>query len=140
MGYKSPNKLSIFVGGASFSPVDATTYYFSAFPASTPSTTILGHQIAVPQNGIIASAIITIFSGTAAGTNEAWEIYVRVNDTTDYLIASVSAAASNRFWRNNSLSIPITTSDFFCIKMICPTWATNPDGCRVMGTIGVNIE
>ena len=140
MGYKTPAKLCFSVGSSGFNPIDATTYNFSSYHASTPSTTIIGHQMVVPQNGTICCVDVTGFAGTVTGTNEALSLYVRVNDTTNYLVETVSAATVNRFWRNTNLNIPITTTDTFCLQLICPTWVTNPESLRFMGILVVNIE
>lgn len=65
------------------------------------------------------------FSGTA-GTSEDWSFYVRLNNTTDYLIATVGQAQSERIFSNAALSISVSAGDYIEIKMVNPTWATNP--------------
>jgi hypothetical protein len=49
-----------------------------------------------------------------------------VNNTTDYLIETIGASASERIFNNESLNIPVVSGDYFEIKAINPTWVTNP--------------
>jgi len=53
-------------------------------------------------------------------------MYVRVNNSTDYLIATVSAATNERVFSNAGLSIPLAVGNYIEIKCIPPVWATNP--------------
>jgi hypothetical protein len=61
-----------------------------------------------------------------AGTNQAWSLYIRKNNTTDYLIATLSVATNERVFSNAGLSISMVTGDYFEIKGVQPTWTTNP--------------
>jgi hypothetical protein len=73
----------------------------------------------------ITRAEIYCYSGTA-GTAEAWSLYIRKNNTTDYLIKTLSVAANERIFTNEALDISIVENDYIEIKGIQPTWATNP--------------
>lgn len=106
-------------------PADATTYYFSNFNAAPQSASSTIHQITIDRTCTLASININSVTGTA-GSNEAWSLYVRVNDTTDTLIATVSSTAQGRVWANSTINISLTSGDKIIIKSICPTWATNP--------------
>ena len=77
------------------------------------------------KSGTIKIAEVYCYSGTA-GTAEAWSLYVRLNNTTDTLIATLSVSASERVFSNAVLSIPVVAGNYFEIKSIQPTWATNP--------------
>ena len=105
------------------SPADAATVYFGQIPRA-PSTVGLS-KVYIREPGIIKAANILAQSGTA-GTAEAWSLYIRVNNTTDTLIATVSAATAERVWSNSALSITVNAGDYFEIKSVQPTWATNP--------------
>jgi len=74
---------------------------------------------------VIKRAEIYCYSGTA-GTNQAWSGYIRLNNTTDTLISTLSVATSERIFSNSALSIAVVAGDYFEIKFINPTWATNP--------------
>jgi hypothetical protein len=107
------------------SPADATTYFWGA-TATVPITTSAQRKVYIRRTGTIRSAeYYTIALGTA-GSNESLSIYVRVNDTTDYLIATVSASTAERDFSNAAINITVIAGDFIELKMVCPTWATNP--------------
>jgi hypothetical protein len=118
MGY------TINVQALTSSPTDAQTVYFGMLPKA-PTTTVNTSKIYIRKAGTLKIAEIYCYSGTA-GTNEAWSLYVRKNNTTDYLIATLSVATSERVFTNSSLSIAVAAGDYIEIKGIQPTWATNP--------------
>lgn len=108
----------------SSSPADGVTTYFGMNPV-VPTTTAATSKVYIRKAGVIKIAEIYCYSGTA-GTNENWSLYVRLNNTTDYLIATLGAATNERVFSNTSLSIPVVAGDYFEIKSVQPTWATNP--------------
>lgn len=116
--------LTINVQALTSSPVDAQTIYFGMLPKA-PVTTGAISKIYIRKAGTIKHAEIYCYSGTA-GTAESWSLYIRKNNTTDTLIATVAAATNERIFTNGSLSIPMAAGDYFEIKAINPTWATNP--------------
>lgn len=106
------------------SPVDAQTIYFGNLPKA-PVTTAGTSKVYIPKSGTIKRAEIYCYSGTA-GTNQAWSLYVRLNNLTDTLISTLSVATNERVFTNSSLSISVVAGDYIEIKSINPTWATNP--------------
>lgn len=110
------------------SPADGATVYFGVLPKA-PVTTAGQSKIYVRKAGKIRRAEIYVYSGTA-GSNENWSLYIRVNNTTDYLIQTVGANTSERVFSNTSLNsgngISLSAGDYFEIKGVQPTWATNP--------------
>lgn len=106
------------------SPADGQTIYFGQLPKA-PVTAAATSKIYIPRNGTIKRAYIYCYSGTA-GTAENWSIYIRANNTTDTLIETIGASASERIFNNEALSIAVTTADYIEIKGVQPTWATNP--------------
>ena len=116
--------LTINVQALTSSPVDAQTIYFGMLPKA-PVTTGAISKIYIRKAGTIKHAEIYCYSGTA-GTAESWSLYIRKNNTTDTLIATVAAATNERIFSNSSLSIAMAAGDYFEIKAINPTWATNP--------------
>lgn len=106
------------------SPTDAQTVYFGQLPKA-PVIAAATSKVFIPKAGTIKVGVVYCYSGTA-GTNESWSLYVRVNNTTDYLIGTVSAATSERIFSNSSLSISVNVGDYIEIKSVQPTWATNP--------------
>lgn len=115
---------TINVQALTSSPADGATVFFGLLPKA-PVTTGGNSKVHIRTAGTITAANIYTFSGTA-GTNEAWSLYVRKNNTTDTLIQTVSLATSERVFSNSSLSISVVAGDYIEIKGIQPTWATNP--------------
>ena len=106
------------------SPVDNQTIFFGMLPKA-PVTTGGQSKIFIRKPGLIKAAEIYCFSGTA-GTAEAWAMSLRLNNTTDTLIASVAAATQERIFNNGALNVAVVPGDFFEIKCVNPAWATNP--------------
>jgi hypothetical protein len=106
------------------SPADAATIYFGNLPKA-PTTTANISKVHIERSGVIRRANVYCYSGTA-GTAENWSLYIRVNNTTDYLIETIGASASERIFNNETLNIPVVEGDYFEIKAINPTWVTNP--------------
>lgn len=98
------------------------------------TTTAGSVKVRVPKSGTIKGAYVHSFS-TTAGTGEAWPAYVRLNNSSDTLIDTVSLAAGEREWKNASLSIPVVADDYIEIKFVNPAWATNPANMTVGGHI-----
>lgn len=115
---------SINVQALTSSPVDAQTIYFGMLPKA-PTTTANISKIYIRQAGTIKRAEIYCYSGTA-GTNEAWVMNIRLNNTTDTQIASVAVATNERVFSNTGLSIAVNAGDYVEIKAVNPTWVTNP--------------
>lgn len=106
------------------SPADGATIYFGNLPKA-PVTTANISKVYIPRVGSIKRAEIYCYSGTA-GTAENWSCYIRLNNTTDTLVQTIGAATNERRFNNSSLSISVVAGDYIEIKMINPTWATNP--------------
>jgi hypothetical protein len=115
------------------SPVDGQTIYFGTLPKA-PVTTSGQSKIYIRKAGTIKIAEIYCFSGTA-GTAEAWSLSIRKNNTTDTLVATVSAATSERVFSKTDLAISVAVGDYIEIKLVNPTWATNPLTCIFGGFI-----
>jgi len=89
---------AINVQALTSSPVDAQTVYFGMMPKA-PITTANISKVYVRAAGTITRAEIYCYSGTA-GTNQAWSLYVRKNNTT----LGLSASAAIR--RVDKLTVP----------------------------------
>lgn len=115
---------SINVQALTSSPADGQTVYFGMLPKA-PITTANVSKVYIRKAGTLKVAEIYTYSGTA-GTAENWSLYIRKNNTTDTLIATVGAATNERVFSNVSLNISVTSGDYFEIKSVNPTWVTNP--------------
>ena len=117
-------------------PAASTTYYFGnapQIPGVTPTLTL----ITVPIRGPVLVAHIDIVTIGLASA-ETGSIYLRVNDTTDYLISSAVT------WNTLHSSITNTTfpltddgelapTDYVEIKVVTPAWGTLPTNVRYFG-------
>lgn len=106
------------------SPLDGAINYFGNMPKA-PVTGAANSKIYIRKAGTIKIAEIYTYSPTA-GSAEAWSMYVRLNNTTDTLIATLSVSANERVFSNTGLSIPVAVGNYIEIKIVNPTWATNP--------------
>lgn len=117
-------------------PVDNASYFFAGFTANTsPTSSGNGGLFYAPFAGVIKWADVYTNSNGAAGTSENISFYIRVNNTTDYLIGTVGLASGIRRYTNHAMNVTLAENDYFEVKMLCPTWATNPSNVRIMGTI-----
>ena len=120
-------------------PTDGTTRYFGGMavaPAATSST----QQLYIPFAGVIKKVYLFGYVGTV-GTNESIDLYFRLNDTSDYLIgagdASVNELPVSTTALNSGNGVTVAAGDYFEIKIVYPTWATNPANIRWSGVVFV---
>lgn len=123
-GVNGVTRYAINVQALTSSPGDGATVYFGMLPKA-PTTTANISKVYLRSAGTIKRAEIYCYSGTA-GTNENWSLYIRKNGTTDTLIATVGANTNQRIFSNSNLNIAMADGDYFEIKSVQPTWATNP--------------
>lgn len=115
---------TIHVQALTSSPTDGQTVYFGTLPKA-PVTAAATSKIYIRKGGTIRAAQIYVYSGTA-GSNQAWSLYIRKNNTTDTLIATLSVATNERVFSNTGLGIDVVAGDYIEIKGVQPTWGTNP--------------
>ena len=115
---------TLHVQALTSSPADGVTVYFGQMPKA-PITTANINKVFIPKSGTIKRAQIYCYSGTA-GTAENWSLNIRLNNTTDTLIETIGASASERIFNNESLNIAVVAGDYIEIKSVQPTWVTNP--------------
>jgi len=117
----------------SVNPADASTYY-CGYQLNCSTTQGLQSKMYLVKAGIIRAAEITISTaGATNGTNEDISCYVRLNNTTDTLIATVGTTDQDRQFRNASLAITVAAGDYVELKCVYPTWATNPLSVKIGG-------
>ena len=134
-GPAGPSNYSLNVMAASLATLtDAVTYYFGALAGLVPSSSAALARLYIPKTGTIKVAYIMTRAVTA-GTAEDISMNIRVNNTTDTLIQTVGLAASVRVFFNTGLNISVVQGDYIEIKMVCPTWVTNPATMAVGGVI-----
>lgn len=129
-----------FGNGSSRDPADATTYYTGMVQAlnAMSSTTVL--RTYCPRAGTITGAYLYFLF--TAGSAETSNLYIRVNNTTDYLISSsvvLNSATAQFIVTNSSINIPVSAGDYISLKWVTPTWVTNPTTVSISATITVDL-
>lgn len=120
----------LYVGATGANFADNATLYFGqnmAAPAAVSTRRVYFRRACR-----IIVANINMYS-PVAGTNEALSLYIRLNNTTDTLVSTLSVATNERIFVNTSLSIAIVSGDYIEMKLVCPVWATNPTGSIIGG-------
>ena len=111
------------------SPADATTYYIG--PSSTLiATTEANRRWQFPYATTIRTLSIAL-GQTSAGTSEAVSVYLRnLTAGTETLVGTFTSnftAGTAAFFNFSGLNISIpNTTDNWTLKIVTPTWATNP--------------
>jgi hypothetical protein len=121
-----PAGYTIQGSAASHNPTDGTTYYIGTASAAAPTTTAGIVRMYIPRAGTITSAYVFCSANGTAGSNQAWVMNIRLNNTTNTQIASVSATTAQRVWSNTALAITVAQGDYIEIQSVSPTWTTNP--------------
>lgn len=134
-----PKGYAFICGFNTYSPLDATTYYFGLPLTTTLITTINLRKIKIPKAGTITKISIRLNVATILGTSEASTLYIRLNNTTDYEINAIMDMSATIYSAlNTTISIPVIADDEIELKWITPTWATNPTG--VSGNILIYLD
>jgi hypothetical protein len=96
--------------------IATTTPYYFGNQARAITTTADVSKVYIPKSGTIKKAYITLTSGTT-GTITSITVNVRVNNTTDYLVATSTANTVFRTFNNNSLAINVSEGDYIEMKV-----------------------
>lgn len=134
--YAEPGGYTITVhAGNQATTTDSQTRYFGSITWE-PQTTAATQRVYIPKAGTIVAAYIFAHAATA-GSNESWSMYIRKNNSTDTLIATVAASTQQRVWSNTALSISVAQGDYIEIKSVQPAWVTNPANVAYGGVIWI---
>ena len=122
------------VGGLIPNTSDGFTYYLGSIYEANLGTTVAYQRMYCPRAGTIKAAYIFWRAGTA-GTGENVSMYIRLNNTSDTLIATVGDTEAIKVFSKTDLSIAVAQGDYIEIKMVSPTWATNPANVYLGGVV-----
>ena len=127
--------LALTVGGGLIpTPSDGSTYYFGGpYVASVGSTADI-RRMYCPMAGTIKVAYIFWYADFA-GSGENVSMYIRLNNTSDTLIATIGNTDDKKVFSKTDLSIAVVQGDYIEIKMVSPTWATNPLNVYLSGVV-----
>lgn len=116
-----------------------TTFNFGGHYGSAPIATGSGEfavRMYVPRTGTITKCYINFIHSAVASaeTSSAW---IRVNNTTDYLINnSINNAGWQTFFNNTALNIAMSAGDYFWIKWTSPaSYVTSPVQFGIMADV-----
>jgi len=122
------------LGQASIVMLDATTYFIG----------VAGWDVAeaqLPALRIMKSGSIKMarmgWKSTAAPSSESVSVYLRKNASTDTLIGTIGDVNTVKYFENVSLDIAVSAGDSINLKIVCPTWATNPGTVAFGGHIWI---
>lgn len=124
---------ALHVQALAASPLDGETIYFGGL-IDAPSTTAALRRVYVTKAGTLKVAYV-FSTCSVSGTDEAWPLSIRLNDTSDTAVASVSAATTERVWSNAALSIAVVPGDYFEMKLVNPTWLVAPTLVAFSGSV-----
>lgn len=120
-------------------PLDNQTYYLLTGAISTYTTSPNIPPAFVAGNpGWVSWAAVCVES-VSLSTSTVSAIYLRKNNTTNYVIASAVNTSISPYTAVRDFvptDIPFTDDDFFQVIWITPTWVTNPQNVRITVTIG----
>lgn len=120
----------------SSAPADATTYYFGfPFDTSMLNTTPARRQKIIPVACTLRAAAISVLTAGGA-TTEASTFTARINDTTDVTLSSaITMDQIFQAFTVTGLSTAVAATDKIEIKVLTPTWTTNPTSVRASVTL-----
>jgi len=135
-GATLPANLALtIIGGLIPSPGDGLTYYFGSLYLPNLGTTPTYQRMYCPRAGTITTAYIFWHSASVAGSGENISMYIQLNSSSDTLIATVGDTEGSKVFSNTGLSIAVAKGDYIEIKMVSPTWATNPTNVTLGGVV-----
>lgn len=111
---------------------DATTYYLS-FNFEALAVTEAVRQFNFDKSETIKELILTSLHAVGGSTGNI-TIYMRnITTATDYLVGTFSeffTANTAKTFKFTGLNIAVNDTDFWTIKLVTPTWSTNPTSVR----------
>lgn len=115
----------IMVSTPPFNPANSTTYYFGTAQAAA-GTVATGRFEVFPFPGQVIGVLLhAVIAGL--GTGELFTAYLRINNTTDYLIGTFASNVSSVLMLSLAIAVspvPVTDADFFEVKLVAPTTGT----------------
>lgn len=120
-------------------PTSGQTLYIGSV-ARAPLTNAARGKVDIPVSGTITEAVLYSYANSVAGSNQAWTFSIRLNNTTDTLVQSLSLSTAERRWKNTGLSIPVVGGvDYVEGKFVNPTWGTSPTAWYGSGYIKITL-
>lgn len=126
----------------SLAPQANLTFYGGSGTFTSVSSYADSRRIYFPQAGTLETVYIAALQTGTKGSSEQASVYIRINNTTDYLITNTAAmdAPINGYnvWSTDTLTLPIVAGDYFEIKIVMPpTFVTRPGIESLIATVFV---
>lgn len=115
---------------ANVNPPDATTLLRGGDLLAASTETYDQVKVEVPKAGTIKRVSLKVRVSGTLGSGETVSHYIRLNDTTDVGQIDTTYDAATRNVVNTSVSQAVVAGDFIALKIVGPTWATNPTNVR----------
>lgn len=113
----------------SLGTTDGATYFIGSDFSTAGSLSYSQASIIVPKAGLVRALTGKVRIGTP-GSGEAVAHYVRVNDAVDSAVTNAAYNANDVLISNFNLAVPVAQGDTLAVKIVAPTWVTNPAGVR----------
>lgn len=109
-------------------PTASTTYYSALGFVGLTSPFEASSRVYFPSAGTIKQVYVWYRHSGTNGTTETSNIYLRINNTTDTIIASniTTATSANNQLYTLQPNIAVNAGDFFTLKWPTPAWVTAP--------------
>ena len=137
----SPNNCSMQLSTRQGTDVAINTVYYAGGNFGSVPTIYYGDNLILsPVKGTVTKIVLSIVQdGSINCTTEAASIYLRLNDTTDYLITNSFTFNGNWWTKNISnllMNAPLNINDTWAIKLVTPTtMVTLPKQVGITGAI-----
>lgn len=123
------------ITGATSNMTDGATYYWGSSGAFGANTTQGLTRIYNLTGKTITIVAVSTYIRWTTGTSESSTVYLRYNNTTDYSLGTVAGNVAQSNLSLTGQSIAWASGDYVEMKMVNPTWATNPSGMSAGGQI-----
>ena len=127
-----------------WSPADATTYdmmRYAIFDCSNAAAGGYGIQYLVAPFAMeITFVQVRVIIAPTVGSAGDVTFYVRVNDTTNNLLGTMAWTAAGVNATFTPAAIALAANDTWTVRMVTPTWATNPSFVYVAAEVGYRVR
>lgn len=119
-----------------FNPNDGATYYFGSYLVAPITSSEYYMVINIPKAGTIKAVTVEWYiAGTPGDDSSFVTFYLRKTGSGDTQIGQETMDSTWSRVLNTSLSIAVSAGNTVVIKMVCPTWTTNPTNVYLSGHI-----
>jgi hypothetical protein len=133
--YGSQGPLAMQLGAAVHTTAQNQILSWGGHPGQTPWTFTSPGKLFIPKDGVIRYVLTHVYHTTATWVRSStytWSMYVRLNNTTNTLIQSLTAPTTSYFteWINTNVNIAVSQGDYIEIYETTPTvFTTTPGSC-----------